>query len=267
MRPLVIVVATPPVETGLRCGKVQKAAALQEFGLHGAMHALDLAHGLRVAPFFRQHGAAPQGLEPRRISQTESLVSLVGPFCCPPFFQARGIAVVGDHPVRQSVHLENPRQPLANRGFARVGAGLGPDEMARMIVQHGQRQAALTLAVGPRVQREMTLEIHLPQEVGGFGLEPFERHGRRRFPLQQPTTPQDPGDRARRRYDRRGLDIALQNPPDLAPAPPPGAAPEPSIRRLPPSAVARLSVGASYPRAPRHRIRQTASTISRPSSD
>jgi hypothetical protein len=57
----------------------------------------------------------------RRISQTERLVSLVGPFCCPPKLQDRRIAVVGDHRIGQAVPLEDPRQPLADQGLTIVG--------------------------------------------------------------------------------------------------------------------------------------------------
>ena len=67
-------------------------------------------------------GRLQRGLMPRRISQTENLVSLVGPFCCPPKLQDRGIAVVVEHRIGQAVLYEDPLQPLANRGFARVRA-------------------------------------------------------------------------------------------------------------------------------------------------
>ena len=49
VRPLVFVMTAPAVEPGLSGFDVQEAAALQELGLHGAVHALDLAHRLRVA--------------------------------------------------------------------------------------------------------------------------------------------------------------------------------------------------------------------------
>ena len=81
MRPVVIVVPAPAVEADLGSVEGQKAASLQEFGLHGAMQSLELAHGLRVPPLFSKMGRLQRGLMPRRISQTESLVSLVEPFC------------------------------------------------------------------------------------------------------------------------------------------------------------------------------------------
>jgi hypothetical protein len=206
VRAVVIVVAAPGVEAGLGGFEAQKAAALQ---------ALGLAHGLGVAP--RSAGRRlHKGSMPRRVSQTESLVE---PFCRPPSFRSRGIAVVGDHRAGQAVPLEHPRQPLADRGVALVPASLRPEPITRMIVQHGQGKAALALAVGSAIQRAMALEIHLPQAVGRQGFEPPERLGRRGPALEQPAAPQNPGDRARRRHGRAGLASALQHPPDLPPSP------------------------------------------------
>ena len=90
VRPLVIVMTTPAVDPGLGGCDVQEAAALQQFGLHGAAHALDLAYGLRMA------GAAPEGPDaeenqPDRESGEPGRTVLLAPK-----LQDRGIAIVGE---------------------------------------------------------------------------------------------------------------------------------------------------------------------------
>ena len=174
MRALVIVVAAPGVEPGLGGFEAQEAAALQQFGLQRSVQPLEPAHRLRMA------GAAPQRLDAEADQPDREPGRAVLP--------TTGIAVVGDHRVRQAVHLEDLRQPLADGGFALVRASLRSEQIARMIVENGQAsddrgKAALAFAVGPAIQREVALEIHLPQEVGGVGFEALEGHGRRGLAL------------------------------------------------------------------------------------
>src|SRR6185312_11516876 len=53
-----------------------------------------------------------------------------------------------------------------------VGAGLQAQDVTRMIVDHGQR-----MTVGAVGERHVTLEIHLPQQIGSFLLEAMSRVG------------------------------------------------------------------------------------------
>ena len=218
VRAVVVVVPAPGVEADLGGFRVQKSAALQELGLHGAVQPLELAHGLRVAPL-RQNGAAPERLDAEAERPDRKPGELCRTVLLPLELQDRGIAVVGDHRIGQAVHLEDPRQPRADRGRRLVRASLRPEQIARLIVENGQGQAALALAVGPAIERAMTLELHLPRMVGRFCLDPLERHRCRSRTLQEPAAPHNAGDRARRRHGRAGLDITLQHPPDLPPAP------------------------------------------------
>ena len=126
MRPLVVVVPTPGVEAGLGRFEAQKAAALQELGLHGPVQALELAHGLWMA------GAAPQGLDAQPDQPDREPGEL-----CRTVLLSPGIAVVGEHGIGQTVPLEHPRQPRADGGLRLIRASLCPEQIARMIVKHG----------------------------------------------------------------------------------------------------------------------------------
>ena len=108
---------------------------------------------------------------------------------------APGRTVVHQHGRRQAIAAEGFFQMAAHRLALLVAAGRQHQIVARMVVERGQRMAA------PARHGEVTLELHLPKLVRALPLEPppWPRMlGRRRF-RQAVATPQDRGDRARRR--------------------------------------------------------------------
>src|SRR6516164_9444201 len=114
----------------------------------------------------------------------------------------RQIAVA---PRRAVVHQHRGRQPIATKytgerilhgHAALVGAGLEQHGEARMIIEHRQRMAACASD-----EREVSLEVHLPQLIGYAALEALPGSGSRRaLRFNQTMAVQDLGDRARRQF-------------------------------------------------------------------
>src|SRR5262245_47802079 len=76
-----------------------------------------------------------------------------------------------------------------------VGAGLQAKDVTRMIIDDGQR-----MTVGAVGERHVTLEVHLPQQIGSLLLEAVSRVGWRILRRLDPAVPaQDLMDRGRRR--------------------------------------------------------------------
>jgi hypothetical protein len=101
---------------------------------------------------------------------------------------------------------------LARASILLVITGLRAQRVARMVVDHGERMAA------PARQREVALEIHLPELVGFGAFEPLPGAGMFAGVLLQLAVPaQDLGNRARRRH--RGGAFTRHHMRDLAPAP------------------------------------------------
>jgi hypothetical protein len=63
-----------------------------------------------------------------------------------------------------------------NRGLLLIGTGGQPHIVAGMVVEHAQRMTA------PLAEREVALEIHLPELVGARALKARMGRGGRRWP-------------------------------------------------------------------------------------
>jgi len=120
--------------------------------------------------------------------------------------------VVHKHRIGQAIAAEHHHQAFARRTILMVGARLDAQRIARMIVDDCER-VATTAAQG-----EVALEVHLPQLIGLLALEALIRTGMLACALLElAVTPQDLGNRARRRCDLPA--VALEHLRDLAPAP------------------------------------------------
>src|SRR6266702_3241779 len=120
--------------------------------------------------------------------------------------------VVHKHRSGQDIAAEHHHQAFTRRTILMVGARLDAQRIARMIVDDCER-VATTAAQG-----EVALEVHLPQLIGLLALEALIRTGMLACALLElAVTPQDLGNRARRRCDLPA--VALEHLRDLAPAP------------------------------------------------
>ena len=73
--------------------------------------------------------------------------------------------IVHQHLTRQAVMTKDARQSIANRACTFIDARLQAHAITRMIVQHREGMASIT------IHRKMTLEVHLPQIVGTLTLK------------------------------------------------------------------------------------------------
>ena len=71
--------------------------------------------------------------------------------------------VVHQHTIRQAVGSENTRESPLHRSRLLVTTGLQSQSEARVVIQDRQRVTTPTAG-----QREVALEVHLPQQVGAF---------------------------------------------------------------------------------------------------
>ena len=158
VRPLCIVDMTPRIERGL--GMARRAEeAPHGFGLEAAVEALVLAERLGVI--------GPGMADPDAMFDQ-------------PDGQGRERIVGGRPPRRTIVHGDPPRQPIAPESGDKPGldgrsqlieASPYVDGKARMIVEDGQGIEPFAQGIA---QRDMALEVHLPQIVGGRVLEANE---------------------------------------------------------------------------------------------
>lgn len=101
---------------------------------------------------------------------------------------------------------------LLHRGTLLVGTSLQAQHIARVIVDHGQRMASR-----PVGERQVALEVHLPQLIGSVLLEAMSWIGRCILARLDPVIPtQDP---MHGRRHRHSLPSALQAMGNLAGAP------------------------------------------------
>src|SRR5579863_4630840 len=128
-----------------------------------------------------------------------------------PSFDTPWRAVVHQHRGRQAVAAKGVDERRAHGFAALVGAGLKHQREARMVVEHGQRMAA-----GAGEEREVALEVHLPELVGCCALEALKGTWRRHTLTEQTMAAQDSGDRTRREF---GPALAKQPSRELASAP------------------------------------------------
>jgi hypothetical protein len=194
-----IVNPPPPIERKLTRHQIGKAVAIENLRLQRPVETLLFSLRLRMVgtPVAHPNAMAHQ---PDR-EGGERLAIPVTPWR----------AVVHQHRKWQSVAAEQRRQALAHRCVLLVVAGLQPQRIARVIVQHGERMAA------PHRQREMPLEVHLPQLVRFSAFKPDMRTRMLRRAVQLAVPAQHLRDRAQRRHRMPAL--ARQRPGDLAGAP------------------------------------------------
>src|SRR5579863_7012946 len=83
---------------------------------------------------------------------------------------APGRAVVDEDRLWQAVAAEGRDQVSLHRAALLIGAGRKARREARVVVDHGQRMAALAAGQG-----DPALEVHLPQLVGRLSLEALAR--------------------------------------------------------------------------------------------
>src|SRR5438874_6650594 len=199
MRALAIVDRPPAVEGLLALDEISEAFAVEHLGFERAMEALVLALGLRmIGPAMADPD--PQAHEPH----SEFRIALAARI-------APRRAVVHQHGQRQTIATEDLYQALAGSHVLLVAAGLKPQGIARMVVENGERMTAAA------ADREMALEVHLPQIVGLIALEALVRS--RMFAavlLELAIAAQDGGDGARH---RRRCQAGAQHFGDLAAAP------------------------------------------------
>jgi hypothetical protein len=107
---------------------------------------------------------------------------------------------------------EHADEPLARGLILLRAAGLQPQSIARMIVDHGQRMTAAA------ADGEVALEIHLPELIGRTALKALTCAGMLLSSLLQLAVPaQNLRDRTRRRHLSSAA--AMQNMCDLTPTP------------------------------------------------
>jgi hypothetical protein len=145
-----VVRRTPSVEVPLAVDEVSERSALDEFCLQSSVEAFVLPRGLWVADTSVADVNAESD-QPHR--QCGVPIALSG---------SPRLPVVHQHPQGKSVVTEDRRQVLLHHGVRFSLAGEQSNSIARMIVKDGQRMTAFTTAVH---QREVPLEIHLPEQV------------------------------------------------------------------------------------------------------
>jgi len=78
-------------------------------------------------------------------------------------------AVVDEHRIRQAILAKGPVKGATHRGLLFIGTGGKADGIARVVVHHRQRMASLPIG-----ERHPAFEVHLPQKIWSFLLEPPE---------------------------------------------------------------------------------------------
>src|SRR5882724_8591118 len=198
MGPTMVVEPPPAIEVGLDGGELDIATVGDQLGLERSVETLVLALCLRViGPAMDRTDA-----EPHQPSRQPGVAMLA---VRPP-----GRAVVHQHAFRQAIGSEGGLQRRLHAVPPLVGKGRQHHGIARVIVHHRQR---MTPQAG---QREMPLEVHLPQPVRRVVLKPLERPMSRRLGrVDQTVPPQDArhGVGMRRRDDT----LELQKVMDLRP--------------------------------------------------
>src|SRR5262245_21415415 len=199
MWPIAIVDRPPSLEGTLHLGEIAEAPQGKDFSLERAVEALVLATALRmIGPAVQntdakleQPNAKPGPALPRRIAPRSAVVDKKG--------------------LREPVTAERQLQSTLHGAAPLVGAGFKTQVIARMIVKHGQRMTAASIA-----QRHPALEVHLPEQVRRRLLKSLQRRrssGRR----DDATIPAQ--DLVHRRHRRRFQSPAFQATGDLARAP------------------------------------------------
>src|SRR5579862_371939 len=149
VRPQQVVALAKGVELVLAMFEAGEVEVAQDLELERAMEALVLALGLRMI----RTAVGNPNPEPNQ-PQTKA-----GERLSPGRAPRR--TVIHQHRRRQAVAAKSLGQRRAHGLLALVGAGLEHQREARMVVEHGQRMAA-----GAVEEREVALEVHLPQLVG-----------------------------------------------------------------------------------------------------
>lgn len=201
VRALVVVDGAPVVERALRVVEVGEDTSRQHFGLERTVEAFVLPVGLRMSWTAEAHPHA-QAYEPDR----EGRNAMPGARTAP------GLAVIHIDPLGQAVVSERCFQHRLHLRAALSLACMQRHRVAGVVVQHGERMAALL------AQRKVALEVHLPQCVGHRMFEAvITRALTRARRMQLPMPAQDVCDGARMRDI--GVAQMLQTCGDLAPTP------------------------------------------------
>src|SRR6185312_16709168 len=158
MRPLAVIDLAPLIEGALHLRKAVEDVEGEDFLAQRAMEALILAAALWMV------GSGVDEVH----AQLEKPDPEPGPV--PAGGIAPGRAVVHEHGIRQAVTLKGCLQMALNRGFLLVRASLQAGRVTGMVIDDGQGMAALAIA-----EFDPTLEVHLPEKIGGGLFEPLLR--------------------------------------------------------------------------------------------
>ena len=158
MRTLEVVEVSPSIEAALAVGQVGVSASLEQLSLEGPVEALELAEGLGVVWPTVDHSDSQ--LDQPDCQWGEGVVNVAAP----------GRAVVNQYRIGHAVVAEDGRKMVMDGLSPLVCTSPHTQGEPRMVVQDRQRVATSTAD-----DRDMPLEVHLPQLVGPLVLEALIR--------------------------------------------------------------------------------------------
>ena len=160
MRAFGVVDGTPAIEGALSMRQIAQIETGDDVGFEGAMKAFVLALSLGVTrAAMNDADAEAQEPDPERSPALQRGV--------PP-----GRAIVTEDLARHAIALEGPLKIGTDISIGLTWARPQTESVAAMIVEDGQRMAALSISQG-----EVALEIHLPELIGSGSLEALPRLG------------------------------------------------------------------------------------------